>query len=76
MEIIVYMEAVDDADVTNSVPFSVLMRIPRVKFTDFNAPLSGPDRIAISFAGTATKPVQGTYKHMEVLVVDQDVTVY
>jgi hypothetical protein len=74
-EIIVYMEGVNNADVTNAVPFSVLLRLPRCKFTDFNAPISGPDRIVINMAGQAVKP-KATYEHIECKIVDQDVTTY
>lgn len=75
MEVIIYMESTENADITNTVPFSVLLRLPRMKFTDFNEVLGGPDRLTISIAANAIKPVS-TYEHIQCLIVDQDTTTY
>jgi hypothetical protein len=73
-EIIVYLESVHTADTL--VPYSILLRMPRCKYSDFSAPISGPDRIVINIAGTAVNPKGGVYEHIEAAIVDTDVTVY
>jgi hypothetical protein len=72
-----YWVSNDYADTTNSIPYSMLIRIPDSKLTDFNSPLSTPDRLTISGAGTVIKPLNTSYTdHITVYVVDGDVSSY
>jgi hypothetical protein len=73
----VYWKSNDNADTANSIPYSMLIRIPDSKLTDFNSPLSTPDRLTISGAGTAIKPQNTTYTdHITVYIVDGDTSSY
>ena len=73
----IYWKSNDDADATNTVPYSMLIRIPDSKLTDFNSPLSTPDRLTISGAGTVIKPQNTTYTdHVTVYIVDGDTSSY
>lgn len=59
------------------VPYSMLIRIPDAKLTDFNSPLSTPDRLTITGAGQVVKPTNTTYtEHIYIYVIDKDVAVY
>jgi len=77
VSIYMYWVSNDNVDTTNSIPYSIFVRIPDVKLTDFNSPLSTPDRLVITGAGTVVKPVNTTYtKHAYVYVVDGDTSSY
>lgn len=72
-----YWKSNDNADTANSIPYSILIRIPESKLTDFNSPLSTPDRLTITGAGTAVKPSNTTYTdHISVYVIDGDTSSY
>jgi hypothetical protein len=63
--------------VVTEVPYSMLFRIPDVKLTDYNSPLSTPDRLTITGAGTVIKAQNTTYsKHLYAYVVDGDTSSY
>ena len=67
----------DYADSTNSIPYSILIRIPDAKLTDFNSPLSTPDRLTITGAGKVVKPQNTVYtKHIYAYVIDADTSSY
>ncbi len=73
----IYFKGNDYADTTNVVPYQILIRIPASKLTDYNSPLSTPDRLVISGAGTVVKPIQSTYgEHIYCYVVDANVSSY
>lgn len=75
--IYVYFKGNDYSDVTNLVPYNLLFRFPSVKLTNYNSPLSTPDRLTITAAGTATKPVSTVYTpHVTVWVTDAKTTSY
>lgn len=77
VETFLYWESNKNADSTESIPYSMLCRIPTTKYTDFNSPLSTADRLTISAAGTVVKPTNTVYtNHIEFLVVDADTTTY
>jgi hypothetical protein len=70
-----YMQSA--SSITTGIPYSVLIRIPEVQFTDFNSPLSTPDRLTITAAATVVKPSQSTYsEHIYCYVVDGITAVY
>jgi hypothetical protein len=59
------------------VPYSMMFRIPAEKLTDYNSPLSTPDRLTITGAGTVVKPENTVYtKHLYAYVVDGDTSSY
>jgi hypothetical protein len=73
----VYMESNSIADLTNSIPYSLLIRLPRVKLMDFNAPSNTPDRIVITGSGKVEKPQNAVIpKHIYAYITDTDTTVY
>ncbi len=73
----IYWKSNDYSDVTNTVPYSVLIRIPEAKLTDYNSPLSTPDRLTITGAGRVVKPSNTVYtKHIYAYVVDADTSSY
>lgn len=74
IEQVYYIESPFYADQTNNVKYSVLIKLNKVKLTDFNSPLSTPDRLTISEAGMAVKSKY--YKHIEIYVVDQETGSY
>ena len=77
VEVLVYYESNSNADVTNSIPYSVLNRIPRLKLEDYNSPTSSGDRYVITGAGTVEKPQSTTNpKHIYYYIVDQETTTY
>ena len=77
VETFIYMESNTDIDSTNSVPYSIMVRLPSTKYTDFNSPLSTPDRLTITAAGRVVKPTSTLYtKHIEIKVVDNIVSTY
>ena len=72
-----YWTSNDYADSTNSIPYSIMIRIPDVKLTDFNSPLSTPDRLTITGAGRVVKPANTVYtKHIYAYIVDADTSSY
>ena len=75
VEMLFYFENTNDADTVNNIPFSMLIRIPAVKLTDFNTTLSTPDRMQITGAGTAVKPL-ALADHIEVYIVDNLTSTY
>lgn len=77
IETILYWQSNTQADSTNSIPYSLMIRIPAIKYTDFNSPLSTGDRLTITGAGTVVKPQSATIsKHIEISVVDTELTAY
>lgn len=77
VETIIWLESNTEIDSTNDIPYSILFRIPSVKFTDFNSPLSTADRLTISASGIAEKPKSTVNSnHIYVYVNDADVTTY
>lgn len=77
IELFVYMKSADEADTSNSIPYSSLIRFPALKLTNFNSPLSTPDRLVIEGAGTVEKPQNSVYtSHIYVYTVDTDTTTY
>jgi len=73
----IYWKSNDYADTTNSIPYSMLIRIPDAKLTDFNSPLSTPDRLTITGAGKVIKALNTTYnKHIYAYVIDADTSSY
>lgn len=73
----IYWKSNDYADTSNSIPYSILVRIPDAKLTDFNSPLSSPDRLTITGAGKVVKPLNTVYsKHMYAYIVDGDTSSY
>jgi len=73
----VYWKSNTYADVSKSVPYSVMVRIPAFKFNSAPSTLSTPDRMTIKFGGSAEKPTNATYtNHIYVSVVDADTTTY
>jgi hypothetical protein len=77
VETFIYMESNTNADTDNSIPFSILVRLPRIKYSDFNSPLSTPDRLVITAAGKTEKPQNDVYtNHIEILVTDDELTAY
>lgn len=77
LETFLYWESNDDADITNSIPYTMLARIPNIKYSDFNSPLSTPDRLVISAAGSAVKPKNTVYtNHIEFLITDTEISQY
>lgn len=78
VEMIIYMKSDDYCDSTNQIPYSMLIRLNRVKLKQFSAPLSGPDRITITGSGTVVKPT-GTgqvTEHMYSYVTDNLLSTY
>lgn len=72
-----YWKSNDNADATNSIPYSIMIRIPDAKLTDFNSPLSTPDRLTITGAGTVVKPENTVYsEHIYCYIVDGDTSSY
>lgn len=73
----VYFKGNDYADTTNLVPYNMLFIIPSVKLTDFSSPLSTPDRLTITGAGTAIKPESAVYtKHIHSYIIDNNTSSY
>lgn len=57
--------------------YSVMCRIPDIQLTDYNSPLSTPDRLTLSITGTIVKPKNTVYtNHIQFFVVDSDTTTY
>lgn len=73
-ELLIYMENVDYADTTNHVKYSVLIRIPSVKLSQYEVFPSGPARLTASIAGAAI--ANSYYDHIEVYVVDVNTSAY
>jgi len=72
-----YWKSNDYADTTNLVPYSMLIRIPDAKITDYNSPLSTPDRLTISGAARLVKPENTTYgEHIYVYIIDANTSSY
>lgn len=77
VSVYLYVKSATLIDSTNSVPYSLLIRIPEIKFTDFASPLNTPDRLTITAAGSVIKPKNTTYtQHIYCYVVDNDITTY
>jgi hypothetical protein len=77
VSVYLYWKSNDYADTTNSIPYSIMVRIPDAKLTDYNSPLSTPDRLTITGAGRAVKPTNTTYtKHIYAYIVDGDTSSY
>ena len=75
--IYIYWKSNTNADTTNGIPYSMLIRIPESKLTDYNSPLSTPDQLTISAAGTAVKPSNTVYTdHITAYVIDGDTSSY
>jgi hypothetical protein len=73
-EIIIYCKHSDYSDTANEVYNHFLIRIPNLKFTEYNFPITGEDRITINIAGKAQ--ASGKYEHMEIDVVDKNTSTY
>lgn len=75
--VFLYWKSNDNADTANGIPYSIMIRIPDSKLTDYNSPLSTPDRLTISAAGTVIKPqnIVNT-SHITVYIVDGDTSSY
>lgn len=72
-----YWVSNDNADSTNSIPYSMMIRIPDAKLTDYNSPLSSPDRLTITGAGTVVKATNTVYsKHLYAYIIDGDTSSY
>lgn len=72
-----YWKSSDNADTANSIPYSMLIRIPDAKLTDFNSPLSSPDRLTITGAGKVIKSLNTVYpKHLYAYIIDGDTSSY
>lgn len=77
VEMFLYMESNSEADSTNSVPYAVLVRLPKIKLTAFDSPISSPDRLTITGSGTIVKPQNSVYtEHIYIDVVDADTSSY
>jgi len=75
--LIVYFKGNDYADSTNLVPYNLFWRFPAVKLTNYNSPLSTPDRLTITASGTVVKPASSVWtEHCTVYVIDTNTTVY
>lgn len=74
VEMILYMENKDYADIDNDVLYSVLMRIRTVKLTDCSPVVSGPDRLTLPLAGKAVASTFG--RHIDVWVTNKRTTAY
>ena len=53
LEMVIYMENVDLADSTREIPYSVLIKLPAVQFSDYGTFASGPDRLTSSISAMA-----------------------
>jgi hypothetical protein len=73
----IYWKSNDNCDGANSIPYSMMVRIPDLKLTDYNSPLSTPDRLTITGAGTVIKPQNTVYtKHIYAYITDGDTSSY
>lgn len=73
----IYVKSNTNADTTNSIPYSLVFRIPRLILTNYNSPLSTPDRLVITASAMAEKPQNSVYpKHIYAYIVDADTTTY
>lgn len=73
----VYFKGNDYADATNLVPYNILFRLPECKLTDYNSPLSTPDRLTITGAGKVIKPQNSTYtEHIYAYITDANTSSY
>ena len=71
----IYLES--SSTIVSGVPYSILIRIPEMQFTDFNSPLSTPDRLTIAASGTVVKPSNSVYtQHIYCYVVDNIAATY
>lgn len=73
-ELLIYMENVDYADTTNHVKYSVLIRVPSVKLSQYDVFPSGPTRLTAAIAGAAI--ANANYDHVEAYVVDVNTSAY
>jgi hypothetical protein len=74
VEVIMYMESPDYADLANNVKYSMLVRMRAVKLTDCAPVVSGPERITLPFSGTAVQSVFG--QHIDCFVTNKRTTAY
>lgn len=69
-----YWKSTDYADAANLVPFSIMIRIPAAKLTDYNSPLSTQDRLVITAAAKVVKNTNTTYADRLICYVVDDNT--
>jgi hypothetical protein len=74
VEIIMYFEGSNYADLANNAKFSVLMRMRAVKMTDCSPVVSGPDRITLPMSGKAVASTFG--RHLDIWVTNTRLTEY
>lgn len=74
VEVIMYFEGSEYADLTNNVKYSFLVRVRSVKLTDCSPVISGPDRLTLPLAGKAVASSFGD--HIDVWVVNKQTTQY
>jgi hypothetical protein len=68
VEVIMYLESADYADLANNAKYSALIRIRSVKLTDCSPVVSGPDRLTLPMTGMAVASVFG--RHIDVYVTN------
>jgi hypothetical protein len=76
IELYMYMESTTEVDTTNSIPYSMLVRLNSVILKDYNSPLASPDRLTISATSESIKPIGTNSNHVDVFVVDNILTTY
>jgi hypothetical protein len=77
VELFIYMKSNTYCDSTNSIPYSMLVRVPAITLTNYNSPLSTADRLVITAAGNVVRPKSTVYpKHVYFYINDADTTVY
>jgi hypothetical protein len=74
VEIIIYMEGADYADLANFAKFSLLIRVRAVKLSDCSPVVSGPDRLTLPLAGQAVASVFGN--HIDIWCTNNTLTAY
>jgi len=74
VEIIMYFEGSEYADLTNNAKYSMLIRVRSIKLTDCSPVISGPDRLTLPLAGKAVASTFGN--HIDVYVTNKKTVAY
>jgi hypothetical protein len=74
VEIIIYLEGSEYADLANNAKYSVLIRLRSVKLTDCSPVVSGADRLTLPLAGKAVASSFGN--HIDFYVTNKLLTAY
>lgn len=74
VEVILYLESQDYADLANNAKFSTLIRVRSMKLTDCSPVVSGAERITLPIAGKAVASTFGN--HIDVWVVNTQTSAY